>query len=198
MSDIQNIKETLVTFFREHIILFVLAVCMVPLGAVSAMSLLIGIGSEVVYEERPIFTMCNLRGAPEGKDCVGSYELSIGNTGHNNESLKMLWPATVGNWSHSHQIMNIAADEPREKDPTFKCMKSEEAFECNLQEFTPGALVIIKMSCLGCSNKDMDIINGKTIKLETDADLYKGNPRVSVFWRRIHGFFGWFLVATTI
>ena len=187
-EDNGNFVGSVLTLAREHLVMFITAVCLLPLGVVSLRSLFFTGGSEIVYDEYTAFAMCNLKGAPKGRDCVGQYEILIGNTGGHEETVHLSWPPELGNWSPDHHVMNIAADAPRDHDPTFSCSATESRFECLLDRFSPGAMINIRLSCVPCGGKELQLINGTPAKIETNARIYKGDPRVNAFWRRIHGF----------
>lgn len=177
---------SVIAFFRSNLVLMIMV-------AIPITFLVFSHGSEIVYNEHPVFTMCNLAGAPKGKDCIGSYEILLGNTGSEVETIHLKWPVAVANWERSLHIQNIAADEPRERDPELACDKHADVFECVLEQFSPGTLLTLYMRCMPCGGKDIEMMNGKPANLETSARLYQGNPRNKVFFRRVYQMISWLI-----
>ena len=188
MEDNGHTTGLMLKLVREHLFMFIIALCLLPLGAASIRSLYFISGSEITYDEYTVFAMCDLKGAPKGRDCVGRYEIIIGNTGDREETVVLSWPPALSDWSQDYRVLNIAADASRDHDPSFSCSTSESRFECHIERFAPGAMIDISLSCLPCGGKELQLINGTPAVLESNARIYKGDPRVNVLWRRVHGF----------
>ena len=182
------IKDSL----REHMVLAVFTGILAPFTAISLVSLFFASEREIVYELNEVVTYCTLSGTP-GKNCVALYELIIGNTGGQEETVRLIWPFDLSPWEREQQVLNIAADQPRSHDPGVACDISESQSECVMENFAPGALVIMKFSCLACSGNDIGMLEENKVSLETGASVAHGDPRVTTVVRRLENFLNLFL-----
>jgi hypothetical protein len=173
-------------------VLTVLIGILAPFTTFSLVSLLFASDREIVYALNQVVSTCLLSGTP-GKNCVAIYELVIGNTGTQEEKVHLTWPFDLSPWKRGQQILNIAADQPRRHDPRISCDTSESQSECYLEEFAPGALVIMKFTCMACSGNDIGMLEEKKVSLETDAKISHGDPRVTTVVRRLENFLNLFL-----
>jgi len=168
----------------EHLVLSVLIGILAPFTTISLVSLFFASEREIVYELHEVVTYCALSGTP-GKNCVATYELIIGNMGEKEETVRLVWPFDLSPWERDQQVMNIAADQPRPHDPGIACETSGSQSECIMENFAPGALVIMKFSCLACSGSDIGMLEEKKVSLETGANVAHGDPRVTTVVRRL-------------
>ena len=177
---------------REHLVLTVVIGVLAPFTTFSAVSLFFASEREIVYELNEIFSQCGLSKIP-GKDCTALYELIIGNTGVQEETVRLVWPFDLSPWERGQKVLNIAADQPRAHDPQIICQTSGTQGECVMDNFAPGALVIMKFSCLACSGHDAGTMEGKPVVVETTASVAHGDPRVNTLFRRMQNFLNLFL-----
>lgn len=177
---------------REHLVLTVVIGVLAPFTTLSVASLLFASEREIVYELNEIFIQCGLSKIP-GKDCTALYEFIIGNTGVQEETVRLVWPFDLSPWNREQKVLNIAADQPRDHDPRITWQTSGTRSECILENFAPGALVIMKFSCLACSGHDAGTMKGTTIAVETEAAVARGDPRVTTMSRRLQNLLNLFL-----
>jgi hypothetical protein len=163
-----------------------------PFTTFSLVSLFFASEREIVYVLNKVFTQCGLSKIP-GKDCTAIYELIIGNTGTREETVRIVWPFDLSAWDRGQQVLNIAADQPRGHDPQLACETSGTQSECIMENFAPGALVIMKFSCLACSGHETGMMEEKTVTVETTAAIAHGDPRVTTVFRRLQNLLNIFL-----
>ena len=185
---VEFIKKAL----REHLVLTVLIGILAPFTTLSLISLFFASEREIVYEFNEVFTYCGLSRTP-GNDCTALYELIFGNTGLQEETVRLVWPFDLSPWEREQQVLNIAADQPRGHDPRIACETSGTQSECIMENFAPGALVILKFSCLACSGHDTGMMEEKTVAIETGAAVAHGDPRVTTVFRRLQNLLHLFL-----
>ena len=184
--------EFIKKMIREHLVLTVLTGVLAPVATFSVVSLFFAAEREIVYELNAVFTQCGLSKIP-GKDCTALYELIIGNTGTREESVRLVWPFDLSPWERGQRVLNIAADEPRGRDPQIACQTSGIRSACVMENFAPGAVVIMKFTCFACSGHDTGMMEEKPVDVETEAPVVHGDPRVTTVFRRLQNFLKLFL-----
>lgn len=177
---------------REHLVLSVLIVVLAPFATFSVVSLFFASEREIVYELNAVFTQCGLSKIP-GKDCTALYELIIGNTGAREETVRLVWPFDLSPWERGQLVLNIAADQPRGHDPQIACETSGTQSACVMENFAPGTLVIMKFTCMACSGHDTGMMEEKVLAVETEADIARGDPRVTIVFRRLQNLLNIFM-----
>ena len=177
---------------REHLVLVLLVLVLLPFTGLSVFSLFFSSAREIVYEQNKIFEFCAPSGTP-GKSCTALYEFIIGNTGSRKETIRLAWPFDLTTWERRQKIMNIAADQPREHDPRLACDTSPTQSACVLSDIAPGTLVIMKFTCFACSNLDIGRMDEKPVAVETTAKIAHGDPRVNTIFRRFQNLLSIFL-----
>jgi len=185
---VEFIKKSL----REHLVLTVLIGVLAPFTTLSLVSLFFASEREIVYVLNEVFSQCGLSKIP-GRDCTAIYEFIIGNTGEQEETVRLVWPFDLSPWERGQQVLNIAADQSRGHDPQIACETSGTQSECVMENFAPGALVIMKFSCMACSGHDTGMMEEKTVAVETEAAVAHGDPRVTTVFRRLQNLLNLFL-----
>lgn len=176
--------EYLKKVLGEHLIIVVLIVVLAPFTTISVVSLFFAREHEIVYDLRKVYAECGFAGTPE-KDCVARYEMVIGNTGLQEEPVRLVWPFDISVWDRDQQVLNIAADNPRGQDPHLTCETRIEQSTCVIENFAPGSMLVLKFTCLGCSSQDSGMLEEKPVNVETEATVSRGDPRVTSFLRRL-------------
>jgi len=177
---------------REHLVLALLIVVLLPFTGLSVFSLFYSSSREIVYDQNKVLEYCAHAGTP-GKNCTALYEIIIGNTGSQEETVRLAWPFDLSAWERGQKILNIAADEPREHDPRLACETSPTQSACTLDNFAPGTLVIMKFTCLACSGLEVGRMEGKPVAVESTAKIAHGDPRVNTIFRRFENLLSIFL-----
>ena len=177
-------KSDILKLIREHLVIVILIVVLTPLTGISIASLFFAREREIVYEAYMMVSQC-LEGGIPGQNCVGIYQVNIGNTGEHEESARLSWPMDLANWKIDHQISNISADAPRSHDPEVKCDMSGSPGICEIEQFAPGTFVEIKLVCYNCSGHEVSQLEEVPVAVDSDAVISKGNPRVSILVRRL-------------
>ncbi|MGH8120363.1 MAG: hypothetical protein ACRESK_07095, partial [Gammaproteobacteria bacterium] len=165
---------------------------LLPFTGLSIFSLLFSSAREIVYEQNKVFEYCTPSGT-SGNNCTALHEIIIGNTGTEMETVRLVWPFDLSLWERGQKILNIAADEPRNHDPEITCETSRTQSVCVLEDFATGTLVIMKFSCLACSGREIGLMEGKAVAVETIAPVAQGDPRVNILFRRLQKFLNLFL-----
>ena len=184
--------EFIKKMIREHLVLTVLIGVLAPFATLSIVSLFFASDREIVYELHKVFAYCGLSRIP-GKDCTAVYEVIIGNTGIKDETVRLVWHFDLSTWERGQRILNISADQPRGHDPELGCDTSGAKSECVLKNFAPGALVIMKFTCLACSSQVVSIMEDKPVAVQTEASIAHGDPRVTIVFRRLLNLLNLFL-----
>ncbi|MBF8270093.1 MAG: hypothetical protein HW386_1802 [Gammaproteobacteria bacterium] len=184
--DIQGLKETTLNFLGEsshtHPIRTVLMMALLPLGLFSAGALLFPYHREIVYEMHTVFATC----LPDKADtCAARVELIIGNTGNAEESVNLTWPDYQGSWTRGERVLNISADRRRNRDPAITCAIASGRQECIIDQFDPGAMVILHMDCYQCSRQQVQRLAETPLGVQTEAHIAYGDPRVAVLLGRL-------------
>lgn len=184
--------EFIKKMLREHLVLSVLILVLAPFTTLSLASLFFASDREIVYTMNKVFANCGLSGIPE-RDCVALYEIIIGNTGMQDETVRLVWDFDLSAWERGQQILNISADRPRGHDPVLACKTSEFHSECGMEKFAPGALVIMKITCLACSSQTIGRMEDKPVAVQTAAHMARGDPRVTIVFRRLQNLMNLFI-----
>ena len=184
--------EFIKKMIREHLVLTVLIVALAPFTTLSVVSLFFSSDREIIYELNAVFSQCGLSKIP-GKDCAAIYEFIIGNTGAREETVRLAWPFDLSVWERGQQVLNIAADQPRDHDPQLACETTVAQSECVIENFAPGTLMIMKFSCLACSGHEIGMLEGKPVAVQTTATISHGDPRVTIVFRRLQNVLNLFL-----
>ena len=176
---------------RRHAVLAVLAVAGAVAGADYAVAVLFAPARAVMHDGHLVFAECNLPPAESGRNCVAQYEFILGNTGRHEENVIAAWPAVIGRWSLQTRVQNIAADEPRSRDPEVSCDAPADRTECRVQGLAPGALLILQFRCLPCGGEEVTGLAEvrPELRAESGARVYRGDPRVNVLVRRLQVLF---------
>ena len=168
--------------FQKHYLRIVLIIALLATGVLSAAALLLPHSREIVYEMHTVFATC----LPSGSNqCAARMELLIGNTGSALEFVNLTWPRVEGGWSSSHNVLNISADNRRSREPSITCANSAGRQECRIEQFAPGALVILHMDCYQCSLQQVQWLAETPLTIQTEAHAAHGDPRMTVFLRRL-------------
>lgn len=170
-------------YLRMHPVLYVLITILIPFGTASIVSLLISSDREIIYETS-LVSHCGLSNVPD-KDCVGLYHITLGNTGTRAESMLLTWPFDLSGWQRGHNILNIAADSPRANDPVVDCKMMESATACTIDQFAPGAMLIMDWTCYACGGMDLEKLEEMPVNLQSSATIAYGDPRVTILFRRL-------------
>ena len=177
---------------REHVVLAVCIGVLAPFTTLSVISLFFSSDREIVYVLNEVFSRCGISKIP-GKDCTAIYEFIIGNTGTREETVRLVWPFNLSVWDRGQQILNIAADQPRGRDPQLACETTVAQSTCLIENFAAGALLIIKLSCLACNGHEIGMMEGKPVAVQTIAKISHGDPRVTTVFRRLQDLLNLFL-----
>lgn len=183
-----NALHTLLDFLREslrrHLLRTVLVIVLVPVGALSAVSLVFPFQREIVYDLHTVFADCRVSGTGQ---CVARMELVIGNTGDTDEAVSLTWPRFEGPWSRDHNVLDVSADRPRTRDPVIDCSVTEGRQDCRIDGFAAGALLIMRMDCFRCSPREVALLEETPLEIRTGAHTTWGDPRMTLLFRRLLG-----------
>jgi len=170
---------------REHLLLTVFLVGLLPAGAFSVISMAFPFGREIVYDTHTVFATCGSSGAIAGRHCTARVELIIGNTGNSEESVRIVWPRYEGPWGRDHNVLDISADRPRSGDPVIDCTVAEGRQECAIDRFAAGALVVMHLDCYRCSKREVEWLDDSPLEVQSAAHVSYGDPRVTLLFRRL-------------
>ena len=180
-----GMKSDILKLVREHLIIVVLIVVLTPLTGITIASLFFSREREIVYEAYMMVSQCLQSGVP-GENCVGIYQVNIGNTGEHEESAHLSWPMDLAKWKTDWKIQNIAADAPRSYDPVVNCDMSENPGECTIEQFAPGTFVEIQLVCYNCSGNEVSQLEELPVDITSSSPVIsRGNPKVSILVRRL-------------
>ncbi|MBI2994946.1 MAG: hypothetical protein HYY48_12340 [Gammaproteobacteria bacterium] len=178
--------HTMLDLFREslrkYFVQTILVIVLIPAGVFSASSVLFPFSREIVYDMHTVFSTCH---AIRAGQCVARMELIIGNTGHTDETVNLVWPRFEGPWSQYHNVLDISADRPRGGDPVVRCSVAEGRQECSIEQFAAGALVIMQLDCYRCSKREVEMLGDTPLEIQTGAHASYGDPRVTLLFRRL-------------
>ena len=180
-----TMKSHFLQLVREHVIIVLLIIILTPLTGITIASLFFSRDHEIVYEAYMMVSQCLQSGTP-GQNCVGIYQVNIGNTGVHEESVRLSWPMDLAMWKTDWKIQNIAADEPRKHDPVVKCEMSDESGQCVIEQFAPGTFVEIQLVCYNCSGNEVSQLEELPVDVTSSSPVIsRGNPKVSILVRRL-------------
>jgi hypothetical protein len=174
---------------RKHATLVIVGAAALVAGWEYAASLLFAPERAIMHDGRLVFADCELAGAEPGRGCVAEYEFMLANTGRREERVVATWPAAIGRWSLQERVQNIAADEPRSHDPVVACSAAAGQSECIVDRFAPGTLLILRFRCLPCGGGEIAGLGEARPGIQTEARVYRGDPRVSALVRRLQVLF---------
>jgi len=178
----------LLAFIRRHALLAAVAAIGLLVGADYAASVLFAPERAVMHDGRLVFADCSLPGAG-GKNCVAQYEFLLGNTGQREEDLIAAWPVDIGHWERQLRLLNIAADEPRARDPDVSCESAAGGTGCRVDHLAPGTLLIVQFRCMPCAESEVSGLRDARPEIRGGARVYRGDPRVNALVRRLQVLF---------
>ena len=178
-------KSDILKLVREHLVIVLLIIILTPLTGITIASLFFARDREIVYEAYMMVSQCLQTGTP-GQNCVGIYQVNIGNTGEQEESVLLSWPMDLARWKTDWKIQNIAADAPRSHDPVVECEMSEEPGECTIDQFAPGTFVEVQLVCYNCAEEEVQQLKELQVDVTSSSPVIsRGNPQVSILVRRL-------------
>lgn len=178
-------KSDILKLVREHLVIVVLIVVLTPLTGITIVSLFFSRDREIVYEAYMTVSQCLQTGTP-GQNCVGIYQVNIGNIGEEEESVLFSWPMDLSRWITAKKVRNIAADTPREHDPVVNCEMSENSGECKIDQFAPGTLLEMQLVCYQCAEEEVRQLKDLQVDVTSSSPVIStGNPQLSILFRRL-------------
>ena len=174
----------------ENLFKLALLMLLVPVSAISVIAVVWPSEHEVLWHGAWVFRSCGVPGK-NGAPCIGRYELSFGNTGEHAEDVLLDWPADLRRWSMNQRVLNISAGRERSNDPEFTCTKTAARANCSISDFAAGALLIIELRCVPCTETDLTAIEANPPRVASKARVYESDPRATLLFRRLGVLLSW-------
>ena len=180
---------TLLTgWLRKHVWAGIASAGLLAFGTVSLTSLLIQSRLEIVYAGRMSMSFCGKSGL-----CVGRVQLSIGNTGRAGQNKVVATiPLDPAKWAASHEVLDLAGDQPRSADPEVRPSASDGRHVYEIDRLAPGTELKLTFDCTMCSIEDLKYAKTAPIEIRASGTVLQGDPRVATLGRRL-SLLLWFL-----
>lgn len=139
---------------------------------------------EVVYSSE--LTEFGCFDAPAGRGCTAWLRLSVGNTGNvEQDVVRVHLPEAASRWLIGTRVFDIRASAERRPDPVILLRRTPQAIVYEIRPLPRNTVVDFLLQCPFCAPEDARALRASAIRVEADAPVREGDPRVLTLLRTL-------------